>query len=91
MALVIKHSRRIFVYGAGLYSFFQAYSQACVKDSTCQTEIVEVDANSKEIWIFSLSTVGTTYMLSVERNPTIRQDQNINGFASTVTAWSSDV
>ena len=46
-----------------------------------------IDAASS-IHIYSLSTVGVTTQLSFDGEAVIDKDSNVNGFASTVTAWS---
>jgi len=48
---------------------------------------MDVDSTSS-ITIYSLSTVGSTFQLSVNEVGIINQSGNINGFASTVTLWS---
>jgi len=48
---------------------------------------MDVDATSS-ITIYSLSTVGSVFQLSVNEVGIIDQSGNINGFASTVTLWS---
>ncbi|KAF8495372.1 exo-beta-1,3-glucanase [Gautieria morchelliformis] len=85
--LAVKASTNILVYGAGLYSFFQDYTQACIATSSCQEQILMVDSESK-ISIFSLSTVGTRYQLSIGGRGVIQSSRNRNGFASTVTSWT---
>ncbi|KAF8520004.1 exo-beta-1,3-glucanase [Hysterangium stoloniferum] len=88
-ALNVQSSNNILVYGAGLYSFFQNYNQDCTNSgaNNCQQQILNVDTSSS-ISIYSLSTVGTTFQLSVNRTGVINQVNNINGFQSTVTAWT---
>ncbi|KAJ7496176.1 exo-beta-1,3-glucanase [Mycena galericulata] len=44
-ALVITNSANIFIYGAGLYSFFQA----CVSTQNCQTNIALIDSTSAAV------------------------------------------
>jgi hypothetical protein len=90
--------------GAGLYSFFkvilffsnkesglifcyQSYSEDCNKGGTCQSQIVNIDTEST-IHIYSLSTVGVTFQISVEGKGIMNQAANENGFASTVTSWN---
>ncbi|KAH0584023.1 hypothetical protein H2248_009598 [Termitomyces sp. 'cryptogamus'] len=85
--LKVVSSSDIIVFGAGLYSFFSNYDQACITPATCQSQILDVDASSS-ISIYSLSTVATTFQLSVNGVGIVNQNQNINGFASTLTAWS---
>jgi len=86
-AFTVKESSRILVFGAGLYSFFDNYTQTCLNSASCQNQVLNID-DSSTIWIYSLSTVGTTKMLSIEGKGIISQSDNINGFASTVTAWT---
>ncbi|KAH7929806.1 glycoside hydrolase family 55 protein [Leucogyrophana mollusca] len=86
-ALWVESSTDVIIFGAGHYSFFQNYGQDCLANNTCQTQIVNTDSSSS-VTIYSLSTVGTTYQLSVEQNGIINWADNIDGFASTVTVWS---
>ncbi|KAG8919013.1 hypothetical protein FRC01_001524 [Tulasnella sp. 417] len=84
-ALYIAKSQQIYVYGAGHYSFFSSYGQDCLSTYTCQTSIVKISSDSTNVYIYGLSTVGTTYMLNVDGTGIIKQSDNRNGFASTVT------
>ncbi|KXN90550.1 Glucan 1,3-beta-glucosidase [Leucoagaricus sp. SymC.cos] len=86
-ALKVVQSTDIIVFGAGLYSFFQNYSQDCINPATCQIQILDVDSSSL-ITVYSLSTVATTFQISVNEQGIVNQSGNINGFAATVTAWS---
>ncbi|KAG8933801.1 hypothetical protein FRC01_007047 [Tulasnella sp. 417] len=87
--LHIAKSEGIFVYGAGHYSFFQNYTSECLTTFTCQQSIVKVTSNSKEVYIYGLSTVGTTYLLNVDDKGIINQADSQNGFAQTATIWTS--
>ncbi|KAG8762427.1 hypothetical protein FRC12_009041 [Ceratobasidium sp. 428] len=88
-ALRVQSSSNIFVYGAGLYSFFQNYVQTCLDSYTCQDSIVTVSSDSSDVYMYSLSTVGTTNMLNVGSAGIVKQSDNRNGFASTMTVWTS--
>ncbi|KAL0954336.1 hypothetical protein HGRIS_003334 [Hohenbuehelia grisea] len=85
--LWVEKSHGITIFGAGLYSFFHDYSQECIPDKWCQKHIANIDAVS-DIRIFSLSTVGTEFMLDVERKGVVRQGDNKAGFAETMTFWT---
>ncbi|KAG8930571.1 hypothetical protein FRC02_004034 [Tulasnella sp. 418] len=87
----IKNSDHIYIYGAGHYSFFDNYTQECLQDWSCQDSILKVDKASEHVYIYGLSTVGTTHMLNVDALPVILQSDNRNGFASTATIWTSKV
>ncbi|KAF8595217.1 exo-beta-1-3-glucanase [Ceratobasidium sp. AG-I] len=88
-ALRVQTSSNIFVYGAGLYSFFQNYVQTCLDNYTCQNSIATVSSDSTDVYVYSLSTVGTTNMLNVGSTGVVNQANNRNGFASTMTVWTS--
>ncbi|KAF8147994.1 exo-beta-1,3-glucanase [Crassisporium funariophilum] len=87
-ALSIKRSNNILIFGAGLYSFFVNYSQDCIVTRNCQAQIANIDSTS-DVNIYSLTTVASVFQLSVKGVGIIKQADNINGFASTVTSWSS--
>ncbi|KAH9484138.1 putative glucan endo-1,3-beta-glucosidase [Psilocybe cubensis] len=86
-ALNVQGSTDIIVFGAGLYSFFQDFTQTCLNSNSCQSQILNIDTTSS-VTIYSLSTVATTFQISIGQNGIINQSANANGFASTVTAWS---
>ncbi|KAF7984997.1 hypothetical protein HWV62_9976 [Athelia sp. TMB] len=86
--LYVKSSSDIFVFGAGHYSFYQDYNQACLNTTNCQAEIISIDAASS-VNLFSVSTVATTNSLSVGGSPVIKALDNVDGFQSTFTSWSS--
>ncbi|KAH7925008.1 glycoside hydrolase family 55 protein [Leucogyrophana mollusca] len=85
-ALYVQKSWDIVVFGAGFYSFFQNYTQDCLATYTCQNQIFNVDSDST-VQVYSLSTVGTTYQLSVKQQGVINQSDNADGFQQTATAW----
>lgn len=85
--LWVESSINIIVFGAGHYSFFQNYTSTCEGNTTCQTQMVNVDWTSS-VSIYSLTTVGTTYQLSVEETGLIYFANDSEGFSSTVTLWS---
>jgi len=87
--LRVVTSSDIIVFGAGLYSFFQDYNSACETTNSCQNQIATIDSSSK-VTIYGLSTVASTYQLSVNHQGVINQSSNSNGFESTVTVWSQN-
>ncbi|KAF5330865.1 hypothetical protein D9619_005867 [Psilocybe cf. subviscida] len=86
-ALVVQSSTDIIIFGAGLYSFFQNFVQTCLDTESCQNQIANIDSSST-VTIYHLSTVASTFQLSINGNGVINQSSNSNGFASTITAWS---
>ncbi len=63
--LRILNSESIFLYGAGLYSWFSEYSQNCVDTENCQDRITYIQ-DSDAIWIYNLSTKASVEMISPE-------------------------
>ncbi|KAI0820033.1 exo-beta-1,3-glucanase [Trametes gibbosa] len=86
-ALTVSNSQNILVLGAGLYSFFQNYGQACLDTFNCQQQLVNVDLASS-IGIYSLSSVAAQYQLSVNGQGVVPNAANRNGYAQTFTAWT---
>ncbi|KAJ7184275.1 exo-beta-1,3-glucanase [Mycena filopes] len=81
--IVVQSSSDIMIFGAGLYSFYTNYSQACLETRNCQNQILNIHN--------SLATVASTFQISVDGKGIVDQADNNNGFASTVTVWMSEV
>ncbi|KAF9259881.1 exo-beta-1,3-glucanase [Marasmius fiardii PR-910] len=86
--LRVVTSSDILIFGAGLYSFFQSYSQTCLDTTSCQNQIATVDSSSSNVHIYSLSTAGTTFQVSLDQKGIVNENNNVNGFAETITYWS---
>ncbi|KAI0093312.1 glucan 1,3-beta-glucosidase [Irpex rosettiformis] len=86
-ALTVENSQNIVIFGAGFYSFFQAYSTACQNTKTCQQQVVNID-NGSGISIYNLNTVDLVNSLSISNQPIIQASKNQNGLSSTVTVWT---
>ncbi|KAI7713143.1 glycoside hydrolase family 55 protein [Hortaea werneckii] len=89
--LRIVDSSAIFVYGAGLYSFFNNYSTACSNQGNgeqCQNSIFDLE-NSKDITVYNLNTVGTHYMLEINDQVSAIYSQNLDGFVDTIALFRS--
>ncbi|KAJ7273181.1 hypothetical protein C8J57DRAFT_1317054 [Mycena rebaudengoi] len=87
-AVIVKSSSDILVFGAGLYSFYNNYSQACLATRNCQGHILNIIDSAVDI--FSLVTIGSQFQVSVNGRGVVDQKDNMNGFASTVTVWRSE-
>ncbi|KAI0780740.1 exo-beta-1,3-glucanase [Trametes elegans] len=86
-AVHITTSQDIIIFGVGLYSFFDNYQQACLDSRTCQTQLFNIDTDST-VSVYSLSTVGVTWSLSVAEQGVIPASAGPNGFADTATVWT---
>ncbi|KAH7316554.1 pectate lyase superfamily protein-domain-containing protein [Stachybotrys elegans] len=88
--LRIMNSSNVAVYGAGIYSFFDMYSDKCAaKDSEydCQTRIVEIAGSTDGIKLVGLSTVGTTVMITENSTDRIGARINNSTFADTLALY----
>ena len=61
-ALTISNSDNIQVTGAGLYSFYQNYSLACIATQNCQQRLVATSSNGA-IYLFNVFTIGSIGMV----------------------------
>ncbi|KAF7294257.1 Glycoside hydrolase family 55 protein [Mycena chlorophos] len=87
-ALTISNSSNVYVYGAGLYSFYQDYSEDCETTTVCQKSIAQVDAASSDVYIYGLSTIGATTMLTVGGTAVVASSDNVDGLQSTMSKWA---
>eukprot|EP01127_Copromyxa_protea_P020738 TRINITY_DN6962_c0_g1_i2.p1 TRINITY_DN6962_c0_g1~~TRINITY_DN6962_c0_g1_i2.p1 ORF type:complete len:638 (-),score=117.86 TRINITY_DN6962_c0_g1_i2:26-1939(-) len=83
LALNIERSENIFLYGLGFYSFFNSWSQDCLKSSppSCQLDLVKI-RNSHRIFLHSLNTYGSVNMLTSEEKYSLA-GSNKNTFCAT--------
>lgn len=88
--LYILGSTSIHVYGAGLYNWFQQYTQPCVDSQDCQQRVVNV-RNSGQVWLYNIYTIGTVEMINHENDKPIlakpNTNTNIHPFTSVINAW----
>ena len=84
--LRIINSSSIFQYGAGLYSFFENWSTACLGMNTCQEHMVDVQ-NSSDVYLWNLNTVGSQYLVSYMDTDIIPYSVNIGTFCDCVVLF----
>ncbi|KAF7595626.1 hypothetical protein BBP40_005374 [Aspergillus hancockii] len=84
--LRVMNTSDMYVYGAGLYSFFENYGQACLATESCQENMVEVDCS--DVHIYGLSTKASTNMItSSSGQGLVPQDENKSNFCSTIALF----
>jgi hypothetical protein len=81
------NSKDIFIYGAGLYSFFDNYSQDCLKTESCQQNMVSLE--SSQVHFFGLSTKASVNMLTVDGQSAALDKDNRNNFCATLAFFQS--
>ncbi|KAF5362584.1 hypothetical protein D9757_013312 [Collybiopsis confluens] len=88
-ALSVENSQGIVVFGANFYSFFNNYNETCSDNNgVCQSQIIDIDSSSL-VQLYSVSTVGVEYLISLDQKGVARDEDNQNGFSETVTVWTS--
>lgn len=80
--LVLRNTTDTWIYGTGLYSFFDTWNQQCLQGTpNCQINMIQVE-NSKGIHAFALSTYGSEYILSSDESYS-QASANPSTFCST--------
>jgi len=90
--LRVIDSQDVFVYGAGLYSFFSDYSTSCstfAAGQTCQQRITSLEGNVKNVNIYNLNTIGTREMLNRDGKRVAWYADNESVFPSNVAVYKS--
>jgi glucan 1,3-beta-glucosidase len=83
--LRILDSSDVFIYGGGLYSFFDNYGQTCLDTESCQENMVEVDCS--EVYLYGLSTKASTNMVTSAGQGLVPQIDNRSNFCSTIALF----
>jgi len=84
--LRVVDSSDVFVFGAGLYSFFDNYDQDCLTTASCQTNMVSLE-NSGSVYLYGLSTKASTNMVTVNGAIAALDSDNRNNFCATVALF----
>ena len=81
--LRVLNTKELYVYGAGLYSFFDNYNQSCLHSESCQLNMVEVDCS--DVSLFGLSTKASTNMVTSSNGQAlVPMSENKSNFCSTI-------
>jgi len=87
-ALRLVNSSEIYIYGAGFYSFFENWSTGCLDGQDCSRQGVDV-LDSSDIYIWVLTTVGTSYMVSYDGYSVVPESPNSAGFTQTIVLFEA--
>ncbi|KKZ60312.1 glucan 1,3-beta-glucosidase [[Emmonsia] crescens] len=85
--LRILDSSDVYLYGGGLYSFFESYDQDCLATESCQENMIEVDCSS--VHLYGVSTKASTNMITrgAGGQALVKQIENRNTFCSTLAIF----
>ena len=87
--LMIQNSQNIFVYGGGLYNFFQNYDQGCLNGEDCQDAMVDINSSANGVFVYNLNTKASVHMVSINEVGFASQGDNRNTFCSTIAGFLS--
>ncbi|KID87738.1 glucan 1,3-beta-glucosidase GLUC78 precursor, partial [Metarhizium majus ARSEF 297] len=82
-----QNSRNVFVYGGGLYSFYDNYAQECVAANNCQDEMISIE--NSELHMFGISTKASVSMVTLNGQAAIQDSENRNNFCAAIAAFAS--
>ncbi|KAI0875792.1 glycoside hydrolase family 55 protein [Hypoxylon argillaceum] len=93
--LVVKASKNVLIYGAGLYSFFSNYASACSAtgaDTLCQQGMVLYDAAATTNFrMYGLNTVGAYGMIYKDTVRMATYSYNIDVYPSSIISFDNAV
>lgn len=84
--LRITDSNEIFVYGAGLYSFFDNYDQGCLITENCQEFMIQLD-NSSEIYLYNPNTKASANIMAIDGQAVLSGQNLESTFCQGVTYY----
>jgi len=84
--LRIIDSEDVLIHSAGVYQFFDDYTQQCINSTAgCQDHIVEVKGG-KNVALFNLFTIGVPEVASGKGNTILANDTK-SGYTTEVSVW----
>lgn len=91
LGLYVTDSDAVYIYGAGLYSFFNDYSTTCSdagNGEDCQSEIFRVNGTITGLRVYALNTVGVTNMIEVDGTSEALYSDNIGPYSDGIVLFS---
>lgn len=86
--LRIVESSDIYMYGGGLYSFFDNYIQTCLDTESCQENMVDIQC-SQNISLVGLNTKASVNMVNVDGTAEVIALDHDNGFAQSLMLFET--
>lgn len=77
----------VYIYGAGMYNFFNNYDQTCLLTEDCQTSMVNLEGNTA-FHMYNINTKAAINMVVSDNTQSLATHQNNrNGFCATINAF----
>ena len=91
-AIDIINGTNMYIYNAGLYSFFQNWSTTCIgtaENRYCQDGIFRIRGKSDKVYLWNLETVGVENMVQIDDQSKVKSKDNIGVFTDGILAYLS--
>jgi hypothetical protein len=90
-AIWARGCSNVYLYGAGMYNFFNNYDQTCLNTEDCQSYMVSL-ANNSGFYMYNVNTKAAVNMVVQGNNsPRAYAADNTNGFCRTINAFLAQV
>ena len=86
--LRVVDSDHVYIYGTGLYSFFENYSQDCVTSNNCQLNMISVQGSSNKVFMYAVSTKASVNMITLDGVGMAQDAANRNAFCATLAQFT---
>jgi glucan 1,3-beta-glucosidase len=86
--LRVLDSKDVYMYGGGLYSFFDNYKQQCLDTESCQENMVDIQC-SKDVFLYGLSTKASVNMVTVNGQSQALAQDNKDNFCQTLALFEN--
>lgn len=85
--LRLVNASSVFIYGIGLYNFFDNWdTAACLPTESCQEHMVDVE-NCTDVYLWALSTKGSQYLVSYQGQDVVPYGVNQANFCDTIALF----
>lgn len=85
--LRVTDSKDVFVYGGGLYSFFNNYDQECVAANNCQDNMISIETS--DVHLYGISTKASINMVTVDGEGQALDSDNRNNFCAAIALFTT--
>lgn len=82
----VRDSKDVFIYGSGMYSFFENYNQDCLLTASCQDNMVSIESSSN-VQFLGMSTKAAVNMVTVEGKSAALDKDNRNNFCAAIAVF----
>ncbi|CAG7721413.1 unnamed protein product, partial [Allacma fusca] len=89
--LRVVRSSNVYLYGAGLYNFFNNYDQTCLDFENCQDGMVTVEQNTR-LYAYNINTkASSNIIMGANQKVIAKQQDNKSTFCQSVNAFLAQV